>query len=557
MKKFIAMLLLFTMCIGVFVGCKGNDDNANVDLENAKTYVFNMYNGGASKGEALKLLKDKEVISSVPVDGVTYTIEWSVKVTTGAADSVKIADGNNGNKLVDIPDASEEKIEFTLTATIKAPNGESATVDFLFFVPEVEKADVTDGKVITLYNPASESYVSGKGFLYNGSKNELHMTKEKAEAIALTLVTNADGPVSFKTADGKFLYGDATHAKFVDAEGEFTKFNIEAAEGGSFIKTQGVYGSGDTAKPQYLEVHQNSLTVYGMNAEKAEIYTFEFKDAEGANGKPEFEQAAPVEVTITEALAKDDGTMVIVKGTVKTINTPWDDGFGNITVTIEDATGATLYVYRLKTKVEVGDVVTITGAVSSYNGEKQIASGATAVIEANGGNQGGTEGGNQGGTDAPAAPSVLAGVVSATEANGTKLTLTVSTVGTANNWENSKPYTEFKMDENITVTAIGTAAGNYGVNTGKYYSADPGTWRIYQSETPALTITAATGKNIVSVKITYVSQNTGVITNGTAQVESDAVITVGANSITLSVGNTSADVTNGQARITAIEVIYA
>lgn len=545
MKKFIAMLLLFTMCIGVFVGCKGNDDNANVDLDNAKTYVFNMYNGGASKGEALKLLKDKEVISSVPVDGVTYTIEWSVKVTTGAADSVKIADGNNGNKLVDIPDASEEKIEFTLTATIKAPNGESATVDFLFFVPAVEEADVTDGKVITLYNPASESYVSGKGFLYNGSKNELHMTNEKAEAIALTLVTNADGTVSFKTADGKFLYGDATHAKFVDAEGEFTKFNIEAAEGGSFIKTQGVYGSGDTAKPQYLEVYKGALTVYGMNAENTAIYTFEFKDAEGANGKPEFEQAPPVEVTITEALAKDDGTMVIVKGTVKTINTPWDDGFGNITVTIEDATGATLYVYRLKTKVEVGDVVTITGAVSSYNGEKQIASGATAVIEANSGNQGGNEGGNQGGnqggTDAPAAGTV---------------SVVIADFAAANSWENSKLYADLKLNDYVTVSVTAATPSSYGQNTGKYYESDV-SWRMYQADGTSITVKAAEGKTITSVKITYISNKTGVLLNGTAQVETDAVITVGANSITLGVGNTSAEVTNGQVRITAIEVIYA
>ena len=90
--------------------------------------------------------------------------------------------------------------------------------------------------------------------------------------------------------------------------------------------------------------------------------------------------AAPVEVSLTEAVALEDGVKVIVKGTVKEINTEWSEQYGNITVTIEDAEGNTLYIYRLATNVKVGDVVTITGKVGSYNGSKQIAAGATAVV---------------------------------------------------------------------------------------------------------------------------------------------------------------------------------
>ena len=86
-------------------------------------------------------------------------------------------------------------------------------------------------------------------------------------------------------------------------------------------------------------------------------------------------------MSITEAIASKDGKLVIVKGTVKTIDEVWSDKYNNITVTIEDEAGNTLYIYRLKTNVKVGDVVTITGKVGSYNGSKQIASGATAVIE--------------------------------------------------------------------------------------------------------------------------------------------------------------------------------
>ena len=116
------------------------------------------------------------------------------------------------------------------------------------------------------------------------------------------------------------------------------------------------------------------------------------------------------------------------------------------------------------------------------------------------------------------------------------------------------PYTEFKLGADITVTATGTPNGDYGLNTGKYYENGEN-WRIYQNETPAVTITAAAGKTIVSVKITYDTKNDGTLTMGETQIASDTVVTVNANSVTFSVGNTGTK-TNGQAQITAIEVIY-
>ena len=131
----------------------------------------------------------------------------------------------------------------------------------------------------------------------------------------------------------------------------------------------------------------------------------------------------------------------------------------------------------------------------------------------------------------------------------------IADYATANNWENSTLYAEVQVNADVTVSVTGTPASDYGQNSGKYYTSDT-TWRIYQNETPAITVTAAEGKTIVSVKVTYVSNKTGVLLNGDAQIESDAVIEVNANSITLGVGNTDASVTNGQVRITAIEVIY-
>ncbi|MBQ7770527.1 MAG: hypothetical protein IJ373_05010 [Clostridia bacterium] len=85
-------------------------------------------------------------------------------------------------------------------------------------------------------------------------------------------------------------------------------------------------------------------------------------------------------VTIPQAIEKEDGAKVKVSGTVSAINTAWSEQYGNITVTIVDAEGNSLYVYRMKTNVAVGDIITIKGEMGSYNGSKQVAAGSTAEI---------------------------------------------------------------------------------------------------------------------------------------------------------------------------------
>lgn len=83
--------------------------------------------------------------------------------------------------------------------------------------------------------------------------------------------------------------------------------------------------------------------------------------------------------TIAEILELPEDTVVILQGTVSSIDTPWDTQYNNISVVLTDDTGSIL-IYRLSTKVVCGDVIKVTGKVSSYNSVKQIAQGATAEI---------------------------------------------------------------------------------------------------------------------------------------------------------------------------------
>ena len=103
------------------------------------------------------------------------------------------------------------------------------------------------------------------------------------------------------------------------------------------------------------------------------------------NGKKQLAQGGTAEVlayngmtTISDALVAADDTQVSVLGTVKEINTEWSEQYGNITVTIVDSLGNELYIYRMNTKVNVGDVIVVDGKMATYNGSRQIAAKSTA-----------------------------------------------------------------------------------------------------------------------------------------------------------------------------------
>lgn len=104
------------------------------------------------------------------------------------------------------------------------------------------------------------------------------------------------------------------------------------------------------------------------------------------------------------------------------------------------------------------------------------------------------------------------------------------------------------IDENITASASTNG------NNGKVYDSGA-QWRLYQSDKGTLTISAKAGYIIKSLKFTYNISNGGTLLSGSTMVASGTTHNVDASSITYSVGNTGS-ATNGQVRLTAIEVVY-
>lgn len=118
-----------------------------------------------------------------------------------------------------------------------------------------------------------------------------------------------------------------------------------------------------------IVIISGTITTYGGNRQIAQGATAYI------DGHDDSYDYVP-EYTIPEAIALPDNTNVTVIGTVTVINIAYNEDYNNITVTISDEEGNTLYVYRLNGNVSVGDMIKITGAMGTHNGQRQIAEGA-------------------------------------------------------------------------------------------------------------------------------------------------------------------------------------
>lgn len=148
-------------------------------------------------------------------------------------------------------------------------------------------------------------------------------------------------------------------------------------------ETKGVNGQKFTFTVKVDEGYEIvAVKVNGTEVEAVEnVYTGVVKGATSVTVQTKQIGAEdPNKKTIPEALAAADGTDVVVTGYVKEINTAWSTKFKNMSVTIADDEGNTLYVFRPSTQVNLNDIITVSGKMATYSGNRQIGAGATAEI---------------------------------------------------------------------------------------------------------------------------------------------------------------------------------
>ena len=367
----------------------------------------------------------------------------------------------------------------------------------------------------------------------------------------LSIYNNEDGKLSVKyDAENAsvFSYGETVNAWITEFEGE--KY---------YLGTYNVYQTISASRIAYINAETTGVSQFPLNfvIANSDIPVVPEVPEEPAPELPEEpapelpeDPATDSTLSVSEAIAlgasKEHNTYTEGKYYVIGVVTEvYNTKYGNMKITDESGNILTIYgTYSadgsvrfdaMETQPQAGDVITVYGIIGQYNGTPQMKNGWITDMISNGG------------TETPEEP---APELPEEPIEGNQISAVISEVAIANGWENSEKYSSFEMNADITVSSTG------GINTGKYYTSNS-SWRLYQNETPAITISAAEGKTIASVTLHYIRKNTGILTYGETQIVSGTVVAVDANSVTFSVGNSNAEVLNGNIQITAIEVVYA
>ncbi len=392
MKKIISVMLCLVMALSWLVGCTEDAPETN-DLVNAKEYLINMYQTG-DKDEPMEMLMDKNVLSVVTVGGVKYDVEWTVTVTEGASDSVKVVASDEANHVkIDVPDLPETDIYFTATATVKDADGntESATFEY-----KISGLNISDG-------PSAEEILDMAYALEQGQSLD--------QAYTLTgVITSVDTPYS---AD----YGNITVTIVI---GDFddkpikcyrlTGNNADTLAVGDTITVTGMltnykgtieFDAGcvlnTVVKGEGNENPSDESDVSVPEGEVSDEVSDEVSNDETSK-EPENNpstQKTPAQI-VDEAYALADGSALdytaTLTGKVVSVDDAYSEEFGNITVTIQvdGKEDKPIKCYRLKgqdvDRIAKGDTITVKGTIKNYFGTIEFDLGCTMVNRVAGGN---------------------------------------------------------------------------------------------------------------------------------------------------------------------------
>lgn len=496
--------------------------------------------------------------------------DGEITVTVDPKDAATVAAGTTAGTFVVTPASLEEDTEATLTVTVAATDAYNEASEEIAFtvagegggdepptggtIADVKEAigDATSSKTfdaITLGAVTVTGVNGGQAYMEDETGGiQLYLsghTLERGKSYTGAVVTK--GLVkndAFQIEDF-----DISNAVVADATLPAKTLAVSAIDFAQHesqrVKIEGVtFAAEATGSKKTVNVSQGTdvIGVRVMPALESSIAAGSVADVYGVvtifNGAAQITVFAAEDIVVT---GQGDQTAVI-SGMPGTKSLAASESFDFSSVVTTNSTAAVTYAIT-----SGSNVVTLSGSTVTVKAD--AAAGATAVITA-------SVAATDGYTAAEDVTCTITVKDSSTPSGDpTVITKTMKEIQEGNNYTVSAGtavtcYKTLSLDSNITVSTSGDD------NCGSFWAAGSDIqWRLYQNKSGDVTITAAEG-TIESVKITFAVTNTGVLLNGTAVVESGVAQDVNASSVTYTVGNSSTTVTNGQVRITAIEVTY-
>ena len=376
MKKFLSIALVLILSLSLLAGCgEKKDETPASDLANAKSFLEDMIYGTNYKpGDVMPIDRDKDVVASVSVDGVSYPIEWSISVTEGAADSVKIGESGTANHVkIDLPDVAETDILFSAIATFKDDAGNNETATFNY------KMACTLGDLELL----DKAYALADGEKLSGTPS---LTGDIVEIKTPYDATTKSISVVIKVGDAadKLVLCSGLMGDYVDGlvvgdnvcvQGVLGKYNgVVGFESGCNLvyvnKADGSTPGGTTTVPG----GDATTTVGGGDS------TTTAGNGGNATTKPTAGNTQLKEVKDQAKILKDIKNLgeneslsyiAILTGKVLQVETRTDKDiqYGSVTLTF-NVDGTTIECYQMKgngtDKVKSGDTITVRGVIKNY-----------------------------------------------------------------------------------------------------------------------------------------------------------------------------------------------
>ncbi|MBO5363252.1 MAG: hypothetical protein J6K86_00960 [Clostridia bacterium] len=237
MKKLFAGIFATVLGLGCLTACGEDNKDVVYNVDAAADFLDATYVDQIVDGRV-----DYDLLNAITYSGATYTVEWSVDVTEG------VVLVNNGTETkVDVDEAAAADMDYVLTATVKDPNGATATVKFyatLLKAPSLVPFAITEKPV------EGTAY---KLYAYNSfGKFDMYFNGQIASKFYLGSVEDYEQSVD-------------VYVEYV--EGSDTLFNL--------------YFNDETAGKQYFGIRQNwnstkSYWSYNPYIEAAPVSQFEY-----------------------------------------------------------------------------------------------------------------------------------------------------------------------------------------------------------------------------------------------------------------------------------------
>ncbi len=399
MKRILVLLLALVMCLGCFAACgPKTPENEGATLSEAVEYLRSIYKDNAKETPA-----DYDVVGKIVIGDTTFTVTW----TTDNASIVVKESSKAGFYTIDLPSKNDTAVDYKLTATVADADGKTEQVSFDRTLPVYDaSAIVAKPEEGVAYKFYLVHTALGQTLFANGETQDnkfLKTTTDPKAGLDFYVEADGEGFKFYTEIGGTKMYLKASTVTSDD--GKVSKYiNYDAAEGTTWtyksetngwyatvdgaeyvVGTYGTYNTFCISEASFLTVENSGVTQFPgglMKKDVAEAMT----PSEGPTiyETPEEIVNAAYELELGAILS--GGHTYTLTGVITDIPSPWDDGYGNITVVIVvgDMTDKPIECFRLKGEgaqhLEVGNTITVSGQILKYDNKSE-----TGKVEFNAG----------------------------------------------------------------------------------------------------------------------------------------------------------------------------